>query len=72
MSNAQLHALHDDVVVRFRDACREAGISPSTMRRRMDAGDGPKFIKLSARCLGVRRGDLRQWLASRQPGHVAI
>ena len=53
-------------VVRFQAACKEAGVSVSTMRRLIRAGRGPRLLRLSERCLGVRRGDLNEWLNSRE------
>ncbi|KMO19761.1 helix-turn-helix transcriptional regulator [Methylobacterium indicum] len=70
MSTSNLQLLHDDVVVSFRDACREAGVSISTMRRKMAAGDGPRVIYLSTRRIGIRRGDLRRWMATREVRNV--
>ena len=52
-------------VVRFQAACEQAGISPSTMRRLIHDGRGPRIIQLSERRIGVRRADLDEWLSSR-------
>lgn len=53
-------------VIRFQAACQEAGVSVSTMRRLLKAGRGPRVIRLSERCLGVRRADLDAWLIARE------
>ena len=53
-------------VVRFRKACEIAGISQKTMRRLVKEKKGPKVLRLSERCLGIRRNDLEAWLAERE------
>lgn len=53
-------------VVRFRKACEIAGISPQTMRKLVKEKKGPRVLRLSERCLGVRRNDLEAWLAERE------
>lgn len=55
----------DNRVVRFRDACAEAGVSVATMRRYLSAGRGPRLVRLSERVHGFRRGDLNAWIESR-------
>ena len=49
-------------VVRLPDVARELGISPSTLRHICKTGEGPPMIQLSARCYGVRRGELDAWI----------
>lgn len=58
----------DNHVIRFRDACAEAGISVATMRRYLSAGRGPRLVRLSERVHGFRRGDLGAWIESRTAG----
>lgn len=58
----------DNRVVRFRDACAEAGVSISTMRRYISTGRGPRLVRLSERVHGFRRGDLDAWISSRTSG----
>ncbi|WP_080577045.1 helix-turn-helix domain-containing protein [Methylorubrum extorquens] len=53
-------------VIRFREVCQIAGISQKTMRRLCERGEGPKLLRLSQRCLGVRRVDLEAWFAGRE------
>lgn len=36
----------DNRVVRFRDACVEAGVSVATMRRYLSAGRGPRLVRV--------------------------
>jgi predicted DNA-binding transcriptional regulator AlpA len=52
-------------VLRLPAVCNAAGISISTLRRLIKAGYGPRIIQLSERCIGIRRCDFDEWLASR-------
>ncbi|MHC1999582.1 helix-turn-helix transcriptional regulator [Methylobacterium sp. CM6241] len=52
-------------VLRLPAVCTAAGVSMSTLRRLIKAGCGPRIIQLSERCIGIRRCDLEEWLASR-------
>lgn len=53
-------------VVPFQVAARELGLSPATLRRMCKDGRGPILLRLSERRLGIRRGDLDAWVASRE------
>ena len=53
-------------VVRFPDVARELGLSPTTLRDICKKGKGPPLLQLSARCYGVRRGELDAWIESRK------
>jgi predicted DNA-binding transcriptional regulator AlpA len=55
-------------VIPFNTACEIADLSRSTMYRLINAGRGPRLLKLSERRVGVRRDDLDAWLASREHG----
>ncbi|MBA8912268.1 helix-turn-helix transcriptional regulator [Methylorubrum thiocyanatum] len=52
-------------VLPFDAACKIADLSRSTMYRLINAGRGPRVLKLSERRIGIRRNDLDAWLASR-------
>lgn len=52
-------------VVPFQVAARELGLSAATLRRICKDGRGPTLLRLSLRRLGIRRGDLDAWVASR-------
>lgn len=66
MASERLEALpDDDVVDPFSAWCEAKGISPATGRRLLTSGDGPSFIRLSQRRIGIRRRDDRAWLNSR-------
>ena len=53
-------------VVRFARAAEVTGMSRDTLRRMVKAGTGPRTLKLSERCLGIRVGDLLDWMQSRE------
>ena len=52
----------DDEIIDLRESARIANISLSTLRRGIDAGDGPAVTRMSARRVGIRWGALRAWL----------
>jgi predicted DNA-binding transcriptional regulator AlpA len=58
----------DDVVEPLPEACRRLGVSYSTLRRLIAAGQGPQVVRLSARRLGVLRRHRREWLAAKSSG----
>ena len=63
--------LDDECVLPFLVWVRQySGLSESTCRRiTQPGGGGPSLVRLSERRLGVRMGDHRAWLKSRQrPG----
>jgi hypothetical protein len=55
----------DDVVDTFAEWCEAKRISPATGRRLLTSGQGPNFIRLSPRRIGIRRKDDRAWLKAR-------
>jgi predicted DNA-binding transcriptional regulator AlpA len=69
-SNNCVEDLRDSAkVLSFRSWCEIVGISESTGRRLIAAGDGPEIVKLSQRRIGVRLSDHVRWLDSRaRPG----
>lgn len=46
-------------------AARELGVIDRTMQNYRQRGGGPKFIRLSSRCIRYRRIDLREWVEAR-------
>jgi len=54
------HALIDE-----REAGRFLGVTPRTMQVMRQRGGGPRFIRLSSRCLRYRRTDLSKWANDR-------
>jgi predicted DNA-binding transcriptional regulator AlpA len=55
----------DDTIVRTPVAAEVLGMSQQWLESGRHAGYGPRFIKLSARGIGYRLGDLRQYLKER-------
>ena len=53
-------------VIRFKDVCEEVGVNRRTFERMLARGEGPKVLRMSPRCVGVRRSDLEAWLAERE------
>ena len=53
------------------------GLEPRTMQSFRQRGNGPKYIKISSRCLRYRRVDLKTWsdglvrLSTSDPGQAA-
>lgn len=53
-------------VISLTDSAKVAGVSLATLRRRIDAGDGPPVVRMSPRRVGVRAGgDLKSWIEGR-------
>ena len=52
-------------------------LTPRSMEAMRQRGDGPRYIRISARCIRYRRLDLRQWAEARlrtstsDPGQAA-
>ena len=64
-SLAELIEGPDDLIVRTPDAATVLGMSAQWLETGRYAGYGPKFVKISARGIGYKLGDLRKYLASR-------
>ena len=65
-SRAALACVDDDRVLTFEEWCSLNSFSPSTGYRLIASGQGPTFVRLSARRKGVTVGENRRWLATRQ------
>ena len=52
----------DDVLIRRADLPRYLPIAAQTAARWAVEGQGPPFIKVGARLVAYRAGDLREWL----------
>ena len=52
--------------ITFNQAAAEAGISRRTLDRLVASGTGPKILRLSARCVRIRRHHFEAWLAERE------
>jgi predicted DNA-binding transcriptional regulator AlpA len=66
---ATLHSaaagLDDDRVLTFDEWCGLNGFSRSTGQRIRTSGEGPQFVQLSARRIGVIVSENRRWQKSR-------
>lgn len=47
------------------DAGKFLGLKKPTMQKFRQTGEGPRFIRISARCIRYRRVDLREWNEAR-------
>ena len=48
-----------------------AGLAHRTMQLMRQRGDGPRFVRLSARCIRYRRIDLKAWAEARMRSSTA-
>ena len=56
----------DEPLMRQEDAARMLGLTPRALEAWRHKGDGPKFIRISHRCVRYRRSDLLKWIAERE------
>jgi predicted DNA-binding transcriptional regulator AlpA len=65
-----------DCLLRPNEAARQLGVSLSCLEAWRYRGGGPRFVRISARCVRYRRVDLEQWIRERvrsstsEPVHV--
>jgi len=52
-------------ILRTREAADYVGLAKSTLDKKRLIGDGPPFVRLSARAIGYDREALDAWLRSR-------
>ena len=48
-----------------RDAAKFLGLTDRTMQAWRRKGGGPRYVKISSRCIRYRREDLREWADAR-------
>jgi predicted DNA-binding transcriptional regulator AlpA len=65
MNYGQAAIVDDDRVLSFKQWCEINGFSRSTGQRIISAGNGPRFIQLSEKRIGVTVAENRRWQASR-------
>jgi predicted DNA-binding transcriptional regulator AlpA len=53
-------------MMRPPEAAQYVGLAPSTLAKCRIRGDGPAFIRLSARAIGYLKADLDSWLAAKR------
>ena len=58
------HSDADRRVLNYYEAATRAGVSPSTLKRRVQAGE-LKLTRMSPRRVGIRLDHLLEWLDSR-------
>jgi len=58
-------------LLNVRAAARRLGITPSTLDTWRSKGGGPKYIKLSTRCVRYRAEDLDAFVQERQARNTA-
>ena len=51
-------------LIRQEAAAEFAGLKPRGLEAMRQRGDGPKFVRVSSRCIRYRRIDLREWSES--------
>jgi predicted DNA-binding transcriptional regulator AlpA len=62
---------HDQKLLRPPEAAPYIGLSVSTLAKQRLRGDGPKFVRLSARAIGYLPADLDGWLADKRFGSTS-
>jgi predicted DNA-binding transcriptional regulator AlpA len=56
----------DQILLRPPKAAAYLGLAVSTLAKQRLRGDGPKFVRLSARAIGYLQADLDEWLAAKR------
>ncbi len=51
-------------LIRQAPAAEFAGLKPRGLEAMRQRGEGPKFVRVSCRCIRYRRVDLREWSES--------
>ena len=64
--DAPFTSLADDQVLTFHEWCRLNRISERTGRRILEGPDGPPFVQLSPRRIGIRVAANREWQHARE------
>jgi prophage regulatory protein len=59
-------------ILRLKAVCALTGLSRSTLWRQCRRGEFPQPLKLTARLIGWRAGEVHQWLDSRERGAPAV
>ena len=54
-----------DRLVRQEDAALILGVTPRCMENWRHRGEGPKFVRISGRCIRYRKSDLYEWIEGR-------
>jgi predicted DNA-binding transcriptional regulator AlpA len=59
-----------DTLLTEQDVSRWLRVSLAVLQRLRSSGNGPRFVQLSRRRIGYRRGDVEAWLAKRTTDRV--
>jgi hypothetical protein len=62
---------HDDAIIGTELAARVCNISQWSMQQLIKTGRGPRAVRLTARKLGIRVRDLKDWIATRSVDEAA-
>ena len=58
-------AYNDEVLLTPKQAAKRLGLTPRFLEARRYRGDGPKFVRISPRCVRYRDSDLQEWIEAR-------
>lgn len=58
-------------ILRTKEAAQKLGLQPSTLEKWRVTGDGPPYIRLSARAIGYLDDVLDQWIIQRSQLNTA-
>lgn len=61
---------NEDQIIRFPEAHQMCGLSRTTIWRKMEEGSFPAKVVLSANSVGWWKGEIEEWLASRERGNA--
>jgi predicted DNA-binding transcriptional regulator AlpA len=67
-SQQALLTAHDDTLITTLDAAKLLGVSYQLLVLWRDTGEGPRFVKLSARLVRYRIADLKNYIRRRGRG----
>jgi predicted DNA-binding transcriptional regulator AlpA len=54
----------DRILLSEDEAAKAIGLTPRFLTERRRTGDGPPYVRVSARCVRYRPEDIEQWAAS--------
>ena len=58
--------MNDERLLREKPAAKYMDLSVRTLQAWRHRGGGPRFIRISSRCIRYRKSDLDEWLESRR------
>ncbi len=62
---------NSQIILRPPEASKYLRLSVSTLAKARLRGDGPKFLRLSARAIGYLQSDLDAWLSAKRFGSTS-